>query len=88
MAHAIKPENAGIAAEYAKAAGPFRFVILDEPPQEVADAIARVIEMPAGQRPLRTVVGRMMTEGVAEYNEVYERIKSRLIEGLHRTDQP
>jgi NAD(P)-dependent dehydrogenase (short-subunit alcohol dehydrogenase family) len=88
MAHAINPENTALAAEYAKAGRAFRFMTLEEPPQDVADAIASLIEMPAGQRPLRTVVGRLMTEGLAEYNEVYQRIKARLIEGLYEPDQP
>ena len=66
MTHAMQPENAGIAAEYAKMAG---------------------ATLPAGHRPLGTVVGRMMTGGVSEYNEAYER-RSRLIEGLHAPSEP
>jgi NAD(P)-dependent dehydrogenase (short-subunit alcohol dehydrogenase family) len=55
--------------------------------QEVADAIKRVIDMPAGQRPLRTVVGPVFTEGVAEYNEEYEQVRDRLDASLRRPDQ-
>jgi NAD(P)-dependent dehydrogenase (short-subunit alcohol dehydrogenase family) len=39
-------------------------------PQEVADAIAGLIEMPAGTRPLRTVVDRMTGQGPTAINEV------------------
>ena len=43
--------------------------------------------MPAGQRPLRTVVGPIFTEGVPEYNEAYERLKKHLAEVLRRPGQ-
>jgi NAD(P)-dependent dehydrogenase (short-subunit alcohol dehydrogenase family) len=56
-------------------------------PQEVADAVKRLIELPAGQRPLRTVVGPVFTEGVAEYNQTYEQVRSHLEEALRRPDQ-
>ena len=56
-------------------------------PQEVADAVKQLIDLPPGQRPLRTVVGPVFTEGVAEYNEVYEQTKARLAEALRRPDQ-
>ena len=49
-------------------------------PQEVADAVKRLIELPAGQRPLRTVVGPVFTEGVAEYNQTYEQVRAHLAE--------
>ncbi len=56
-------------------------------PQEVADAVKALIDLPAGQRPLRTVVGPVFTEGVAEYNQAYERTKAHLAEVLRRPDQ-
>lgn len=56
-------------------------------PQEVADAVARLIDLPVGQRPLRTVVGHNFTEGVSEYNEAYEQTKARLAQALLRPDQ-
>jgi NAD(P)-dependent dehydrogenase (short-subunit alcohol dehydrogenase family) len=56
-------------------------------PQEVADAVKRLIELPAGQRPLRTVVGPVFTEGVAEYNQTYEQVRANLAESLRRPDQ-
>jgi NAD(P)-dependent dehydrogenase (short-subunit alcohol dehydrogenase family) len=55
--------------------------------QEVADAVLRLVQMPAGSRPLRTVVGPIFTEGVPEYNETYERTKAHLAEVLKRPDQ-
>lgn len=56
-------------------------------PQEVADAVLRLIELPAGQRPLRTVVGPVFTEGVAEYNQTYEAVREHLMQALQRPDQ-
>jgi NAD(P)-dependent dehydrogenase (short-subunit alcohol dehydrogenase family) len=56
-------------------------------PQEVADAVKRLIELPAGQRPLRTVVGPVFTEGVAAYNQTYEHVRAHLTEVLRRPDQ-
>jgi hypothetical protein len=53
----------------------------------VPDSIKRIIELPAGQRPLRTVVGRIFVEGIAEYNDAYERTKHRLADALQRPDQ-
>jgi NAD(P)-dependent dehydrogenase (short-subunit alcohol dehydrogenase family) len=82
MARALMPEHEDIAGEYAKVTPPFRLTVVDDSPQEVADAIANLIDTPAGHRPLRTVVGRVMTEGVAELNAVYERTKTRLIESF------
>jgi NAD(P)-dependent dehydrogenase (short-subunit alcohol dehydrogenase family) len=57
-------------------------------PQDVADAIARVIDTPAGQRPFRTVVDRMgMGDQVAAYNDELARITAAIygafgIEGM------
>ena len=56
-------------------------------PQEVAEAIKQLIEMSAGERPLRTVVGPVFTEGVAEYNSSYQRVRDHLAEVLRRPDQ-
>lgn len=56
-------------------------------PQEVADAVKRLIELPAGQRPLRTVVGPVFTDGVAEYNPTYERVREHLTDVPRRPDQ-
>lgn len=56
-------------------------------PQEVADAVLRLIQTPRGQRPLRTVVGPVFTEGVDEYNRTYERVRQNLEASLRRPDQ-
>ena len=47
------------------------FAIPDPPrPQEVADALAGLIDMSAGTRPLRTVVDRLSGQGVVAINEL------------------
>jgi NAD(P)-dependent dehydrogenase (short-subunit alcohol dehydrogenase family) len=56
-------------------------------PQEIADAVLRLMEMPAGTRPLREVVGPVFTEGVAEYNQLYEQVRANLEVSLRRPDQ-
>lgn len=56
-------------------------------PQEVADAVLELVELPAGHRPLRRVVGPVFTEGVAEYNQMYERMRAHMEEVLRRPDQ-
>jgi NAD(P)-dependent dehydrogenase (short-subunit alcohol dehydrogenase family) len=56
-------------------------------PQEVADAVKQLIDLPAGGRPLRTVVGPVYTDGVAEYNQRYTELRGHLEEVLRRPDQ-
>ena len=56
-------------------------------PQEVADAVLRIIQTPAGQRPLRSVVGPQFTDGVPEYNEAYDQLRAHMAEVLRRPDQ-
>jgi NAD(P)-dependent dehydrogenase (short-subunit alcohol dehydrogenase family) len=56
-------------------------------PQEVADAVLELVSMPAGARPLRLVVGPVFTDGVAEYNAAYERLRAHMEEILRRPDQ-
>lgn len=51
-------------------------------PQQVADAIADLIDLPAGQRPLRTVVGTLVTAGVRELNDQYEKSRRELLGSL------
>lgn len=51
-------------------------------PQEIADAICNLVELPAGQRPLRTVVGDMVTAGVEALNEQYAKSKQELLTSL------
>ncbi len=45
-------------------------------PQEVADAIAHLIEMPTGKRPLRTIVGQGI-DGVAAINGTAEQVQAQ-----------
>jgi NAD(P)-dependent dehydrogenase (short-subunit alcohol dehydrogenase family) len=56
-------------------------------PQEVADAVKRLVDLPAGQRPLRTVAGPVFTDGVDEYNQTYEQLRKHMEEVLRRPDQ-
>jgi hypothetical protein len=56
-------------------------------PQEIADAVLRLVESSPGQRPLRLVVGPVFTEGVADYNRTYEDVRTRLEQSLRRPDQ-
>lgn len=86
-------ENREVTAEYAaRSPGPQRAVEPGPdyvPPdlQDVGDAVKLLIEMPPGKRPLRYVVGPIFTEGVEEYNRLYEAHKQRLAESLRRPDQ-
>jgi NAD(P)-dependent dehydrogenase (short-subunit alcohol dehydrogenase family) len=54
---------------------------------EIGEAVLDLIELPAGQRPLRQVVGPVFTEGVPEYNEYYERMRDHMRDVLNRPDQ-
>jgi NAD(P)-dependent dehydrogenase (short-subunit alcohol dehydrogenase family) len=56
-------------------------------PQEIADAVLRLVEAGPGKRPLRLVVGPVFTEGVADYNRTYEEVRTRLEQSLRRPDQ-
>jgi NAD(P)-dependent dehydrogenase (short-subunit alcohol dehydrogenase family) len=56
-------------------------------PGEVAEAVLRLIELPAGSRPLREVVGPVFTDGVADYNQTYEQLRAHMEEVLLRPDQ-
>ena len=92
-ANGMRPANAGIAAEYAATGS--RSPVRSQPDNDytppdlklVADEIRRLIELPAGERPLRAVVGPIFTEGIAEYNQEYERVREHLREVLRRPDQ-
>jgi hypothetical protein len=90
----MEAANQEIAAAYAArppSNAPARQPAADgyQPPdlQEVADAVKQLIELPAGHRPLRTVVGPVFTDGVAEYNQTYEQVRANLAESLRRPDQ-
>lgn len=56
-------------------------------PQEVADAVKKLIETPKGERPLRTVVGTLVTEGVADYNAEYERMRAFVMEATRKKNE-
>jgi NAD(P)-dependent dehydrogenase (short-subunit alcohol dehydrogenase family) len=89
----LTPADKKLVAEYETAAGPPLQRVEPGPdyrypdPQEVADEVYRLAELPPGQRPLRSVVGHIFTEGVAEYNIAYENMRRQLIAALMRPDQ-
>jgi NAD(P)-dependent dehydrogenase (short-subunit alcohol dehydrogenase family) len=83
-------EDQQIAAEYAALEGRSNGAArIDYRPhaQEVADAVKQLIDLPAGQRPLRFVVGPDFTDAVAEYNQTYERLRAHLADVLSDADQ-
>ncbi len=52
-------------------------------PHDVADTIARVIALPAGSRPLRTVVAiDNQRDGPAALNDVSDRVRAATMEAL------
>ena len=63
-------------------AAPRPHLLKESDNQEVADVVKQLIDMPAGTRPLRTVVGSVMTDGVMEYNQFYEVTKDRARRGM------
>ena len=48
-------------------------------PRDVADAVARLVAMPAGERPLRTLVGGPMTQLVEPINRATEGAQAQLL---------
>ena len=48
-------------------------------PRDVADAVARLVAMPAGERPLRTLVGGPMTQLVEPINRATDGAQSQLL---------
>jgi NAD(P)-dependent dehydrogenase (short-subunit alcohol dehydrogenase family) len=88
---AVRAERSDIAAAYAQPASQTSAARDRQGelpnPQKVADAVKVLVDLPSGQRPLRTVVGPVFTEGVAEYNAAYERTRDHLAEVLRRPDQ-
>jgi NAD(P)-dependent dehydrogenase (short-subunit alcohol dehydrogenase family) len=90
----VHPVRTGIVSEYTAAlpatgAAPITPGPDYKPPdpQEVADAVKRLVDMPAGERPLRLVVGPVFTEGVADYNATYLQVRANLERSLQRPDQ-
>jgi NAD(P)-dependent dehydrogenase (short-subunit alcohol dehydrogenase family) len=93
VSRALRPLRGDIEAEYAALPPRTRRArevapdYMPPDPQEVADAVLQLIEIPDGQRPLRMVVGPVFTVGVAEFNEVYERARDALAASLLQPDQ-
>lgn len=93
VGHGLTPAEKSVVAEYERAVGPPPAPVEPGPdyrypdPQEVADEVRRLAELAPGTRPLRTVVGHVYTEGVADYNAAYERLRLGLIKSLTRPDQ-
>ncbi|PCI33009.1 MAG: hypothetical protein COB53_12305, partial [Elusimicrobia bacterium] len=55
--------------------------------QDVADVVAQLIAIPAGQRPFRTVVDKMgMAEALAHYNQSHEELTAGLYKGFGIAD--
>lgn len=51
-------------------------------PQDIADAVKLLVDLPSGQRPLRTVVGSIFTAGVEELNRATEKTTKELWDSL------
>jgi NAD(P)-dependent dehydrogenase (short-subunit alcohol dehydrogenase family) len=51
-------------------------------PQEVADAVRKLISTPHGQRPARTVVDRINGQGPSAVNQVCEQIEQAMLTGM------
>jgi NAD(P)-dependent dehydrogenase (short-subunit alcohol dehydrogenase family) len=92
ISKSMPAEDQGIVAAYAEVAAPPNHVqpaadYREPDPQEIADAVLQLMNLPVGQRPLRHVVGPVFTEGVADYNRTYERVRANLEASLRRPDQ-
>jgi hypothetical protein len=55
-------------------------------PQLVADAIAALIDLPAGQRPLRTTVGPPPAPQAARINAVAQQVQEQTLADMGLTD--
>lgn len=89
------PEDAARAAEYGPAAAfPKRLfdafeqnmAAMNQDPQEIADAMLRLIETPPGRRPLRTLVGRDV-QVLQPYNQAADEIRRSVIADLFHMPQ-
>ncbi len=89
----VQPEDAEVAAGYAPSMdilqkfGEGMGEMLSGPdaddPQVVADAITALVEMPAGERPLRTVAGRVFTAPVVDVEDDPYAVRQReLLTGI------
>jgi NAD(P)-dependent dehydrogenase (short-subunit alcohol dehydrogenase family) len=87
------PSNSEVATEYGKSAELYSTVSqtisammadpnLPNKPEQVADAIVRLVDMPNGTRPLRTVVDKMMG-GVTEIiNETAKQVQAGVLQNF------
>jgi NADP-dependent 3-hydroxy acid dehydrogenase YdfG len=84
------PADGQIAAEYAAAAPDVRprrtssggVGPVSADPQEVADAVRHLIELPKQKKPLRMVVGKVASAGVNELNHAYAKYKRQMLDSL------
>ena len=91
--NAGKPADAPTAAAYARYDGLMDQVGAklsalmppDADPQAVADEIARIVALPAGERPFRSVVD-FLGDGAAEVTEVAERVRAHFAERIGIAD--
>jgi NAD(P)-dependent dehydrogenase (short-subunit alcohol dehydrogenase family) len=49
-------------------------------PQEVADAVAALIAIPAGQRPTRTLVGDQISQLLGDYNASHQQLQNTVVD--------
>ena len=85
----VKPADAGRLASYGELAGRAdamfegndRMLTCEDAPdpRDVADAIARLVAAPAGERPLRTLVGGPMTQLVDPINRATDGAQAQLL---------
>lgn len=85
----VTPTEAGVLAGYGEmATRPQEMFagmaeVLTQPgspdPHDVADAVAKLVDTPAGQRPLRTVVGTLTVAGVESLNQAYNASKQEMM---------
>lgn len=59
----------------------------EQQPQDVADAILKLIDTPAGKRPFRTVVDKLgMGAAIEPYNDAHEKLKAGMFSSLGLSD--
>ncbi|MEO1053177.1 MAG: SDR family oxidoreductase [Bacteroidota bacterium] len=52
-------------------------------PQDVADAVKKLIDTPAGERPLRTVVDKLISQGPEAVNNVTNNVQKQLLNSMN-----
>jgi NAD(P)-dependent dehydrogenase (short-subunit alcohol dehydrogenase family) len=98
--NSLQPADAGRAAGYGEGANLTQMLfanmskMFEGPnapnPQLVADAVAKLIDTPVGQRPLRTVVAPTQAQGIEACNQVAAQVQQTTFEhmGLKHLLQP